>query len=193
MINTIIFDLSDVYLRGVSGTGQFLKQKVTDSELLTYELDQLLLGEIGEDEFWKKMNKRHSWNIPVKDLKIAVRKNFQEIKGTREIIEKLKEKGFQLGLLSNHAKEWVEYCEITYKYHKLFHHVLYSFEVGLSKPNKDIFLVILKNINVKPKECLFIDDNKDNIATAKKLYFKTIHFSSALNLRKELKKFKIKL
>lgn len=193
MITTIIFDLSDVYLRGVSGTGQYLKQKITDSQLLTFELDQLFLGEISEDEFWKKMIKRHSWNIPVKDLKIAVRKNFQEIKGVRDIIEKLKKKGYKFGLLSNHAKEWIQYCEITYKYHHLFDTILYSFEAKLSKPDKEIFKLILKKLDVKAEECLYIDDYIKNIETAKKLNIKTIHFTSVEDLKEKLKKLQIKV
>ncbi len=195
MINTIIFDLSEVYLHGVGGAGKHIQSKIklSDNDLLIHELDQLLLGEITEDEYWNIISKRHSWQIPIDELKNAVRKNFQEIKGTRKIIEKLKQDGYKLGLLSNHAKEWVEYCEITYKYHQLFHETLYSYEVKLSKPNKKIFLLLLRKLKVKPQGCLFIDDSIKNIETAKNLGLNTIHFTSAFDLKKKLLKLKIRL
>lgn len=180
MITTIIFDLSDVYLQGIK-----------DSALLTYELDQLFLGRTTEVEFWQLIKKRYSWDTPIDDLKKAVRDNFKEIKGVRQIIERLSQSGYKLGLLSNHAKEWVEYCEITYKYHKLFHKTLYSFEVGLAKPSRDIFLLVLKKLKVKPEECIFIDDNKQNLAASKQLGIRPIHFTSAANLKKNLHKLKI--
>lgn len=195
MINTIIFDLSDVYLQGIVGTEKHIRSKIkiSDADLLVYELDQLLLGEITEDEYWSLISKRNSWEIPIDQLKNAVRKNFQEIKGTRKIIEKLKQNGYKLGLLSNHAKEWVEYCEIKYKYHQLFHNILYSYEVKLSKPSKDIFLLLFKRLSVEAKDCLFIDDNKKNVEMAKELGMQTIHFISAFDLKKMLLKLKIKL
>ncbi|MBI2020686.1 HAD-IA family hydrolase [Candidatus Daviesbacteria bacterium] len=195
MITTIIFDLSDVYLHGVVGTGKHIKSKikVSDADLLVYELDQLLLGEITEDEYWNLIKKRHSWEIPVNELKRAVRKNFREIKGTRKIIDKLNQNGYRLGLLSNHVKEWIEYCEIKYKYHHLFHKYIYSYEVGFAKPSKKIFKLILKKLRVKPQECLFIDDDTKNISTAKKLGIKTIHFTSSVELKKKLIEHKIKI
>ncbi len=114
MITTIIFDLSEVYLQGIIGSETYLQEKlgvpVSPTYFYTPYLDQLFLGKITEKTFWERMIEKHSWNIPVDDLKQAVRKNFKEIKGTREIIEQLKKKGYRLGLLSNHAKEWIAYC-----------------------------------------------------------------------------------
>lgn len=195
MITTIIFDLSEVYLQGLKGTEKHIqsKIKISNSDLLVYELHQLFLGEVTEDEYWSLIKKRHSWDISVTELKNAVRKNFQEIKGTRKIIEGLKENGYKLGLLSNHAKEWIEYCEITYKYHLLFHKVVYSYEAGFSKPSPNIFLLILKKLKAKPEECLFIDDHIKNIQAAQELGFNTIHFTSPKDLKKELRLLKIKL
>lgn len=198
MITTIIFDLSDVYLHGVAGSGKHLQKrlgtKITDLNILLFELDQLFLGEISEDIYWQAVIKRNNWkNASIEELKDAVRKNFKEIKGTRKIIEKLKQNGYKLGLLSNHAKEWVEYCELTYNYHKLFHTIVYSYEVGFSKPNSDIFLAILRLLKVKPEECLFIDDYIKNIETAKEIGFNTIHFKSAPDLKKKLKELKIRI
>lgn len=197
MIKTIIFDIGEVYLQGVVGSAKYVQRKIGTpiSDYYFYDkgFDQLMLGQITEDVYWEAIIKKNFWNISAKDLKEAIRKNFKEVRGTRKIIEDLRQKGYKLGLLSNHAKEWVEYCEITYKYHKLFNKTLYSYQAKLVKPNKKIFKQILQKLRVKPTECLFIDDYIKNIETAKQLGLKTIHFKSAPALARELKKLKVKL
>lgn len=195
MITTIIFDIGEVYLHLLVGSAKYVQQKtgipVSDYYFYDKEFDPLMLGQITEDKYWEAIIQKNSWNVSIKDLKESIRKNFKEIKGTRKIIEDLRQKGYKLGLLSNHVKEWVDYCELTYNYHKLFHQAVYSYKVGLSKPNKDIFLAVLKKLKVNPEECLFIDDYEKNITTAQDMGFKTIQFISATDLKKKLKKFEI--
>src|SRR3989338_7059627 len=169
MITTIIFDLSNVYLEGILGSHIYFEKKKKENN------GGLLI-------------KKNSWDISVDQLKNAARKNFTEIKGTREIIEKLKKKGYILILLSNNGKEWAEYCERKYSYHKLFKHVVYSYKVGFSKPNKEIFLLVLKKLQVKPQECLFIDDYKNNILAAESLGMKAIQIISSTDLKKKLRR-----
>ena len=46
-----------------------------------------------------------------------------------------------------------------------------SQEIHLRKPNADIFEFVLKENNLIPNECLFIDDTKENTKTAEDLGF----------------------
>lgn len=192
MITTIIFDLSEVYLKGIFGSNKYLtKLGITLPSNYYFETDeftQLLLGRISEDSYWNSLIIKNSWGTNKEALKKAVRKNFVEIHKTREIVERLYKKGYKLALLSNHAKEWIEYCELKYKYHKLFHTILYSYQAESLKPSEEIFRLLLAQINTKPQNCLFIDDNKENITTAKNLQFKTLQFNSAKELEKDLVK-----
>ncbi len=50
----------------------------------------------------------------------------------------------------------------------------YSFEVGLRKPDPQIFQYVLENAQLDPAETLFIDDGKANIESAAKLGIQTI-------------------
>lgn len=190
MITTIIFDLSEVLIKGLLGSERHLhkysnKIKVTDFFII--ELDNFFLGKISEDEYWQAVLKKNMWDLSINDLKDAVRKNFQEIKGTRKIVENLNKNGYKLALLSNHAREWVEFCEKTYKYHRLFKHITYSFEISISKPNKKAYITLLDKIRAKPYECLFIDDNLANVKAAEDLRIKTIHFVSPKSLKEKLR------
>ena len=195
MIKTIIFDLSEVYLRGLLGTQDILSKKlgleIKAIDLWTEDTIKLFEGKISEEDFWRKLRDDNKWNIRVKEMKKIVRSNFREIEGTRDIIEKLKSKGYKLGLLSVHVKEWVDHCEKEFDYHKLFHSVLYSFEIEVCKPEKRAYELMLEKIESKAEDCLFIDDNSENLIGADKLGIKTILFESARQLEKELKKRKL--
>lgn len=121
MITTIIFDLSEVYLTGLLGIEEEISKFINKppEEVLNDINDELLIllfkGKITEDYFWENINTKKSWNIDPILLKKLVRNNFNEISGTRDIIEELK-KSFKLGLLSVHSKEWIEFCEKKFNY-----------------------------------------------------------------------------
>jgi len=58
----------------------------------------------------------------------------------------------------------VENFESTY-----FDCVHYSHEMGMQKPNLDIYQEVIKANGLDPSQSLFIDDNADNVAAAKKV------------------------
>jgi len=47
--------------------------------------------------------------------------------------------------------------------------IIISGDVGMIKPNEDIYLYFLKKFHLNPKDCVFIDDQISNINAAKKL------------------------
>jgi HAD superfamily hydrolase (TIGR01509 family) len=56
----------------------------------------------------------------------------------------------------------------------------------MKKPDAEIFLTVANALHTKPEQCVFIDDVRENIASARSLNFKTIHFQDANQLRQEL-------
>jgi len=197
MTTTIIFDLSEVYLHGLLGIEKhlFLKHKLSikNEELQTEELEKLFHGEITEDEFWRAMKEKFQWRISLQQLKSAIRDNFTQIEGTRAIIETLKQNGYKLGLLSVHAKEWIDHCEKKFDYHKFFDSIIYSFEFAICKPERRAYELMLEKLEVRAQDCIFIDDSKRNLKAAELLKIKTVQFHNADQLKKDLRLFEIKL
>jgi putative hydrolase of the HAD superfamily len=70
----------------------------------------------------------------------------------------------------------------TYGYSHLFEKTYLSFELGLRKPNADIFKYVVEDAGIKPEETMFIDDFIENIDTASLLGFQTIHLKAPLAL-----------
>lgn len=197
MIRTIIFDLGEVYIKGMMGVEHRLQDilkmpsDVIRSRLYGPEFILLMEGKLTENAFWQKVLERTRWSISVSALKKTIRKNFEEIAGTRKIIEKLKEKGFKLGLLSDHVREWISYCNKKFEYHALFHSAQYSFEVHLRKTDRKAFEMLLQKLQEKPEQCLFVDDSVSNIQVAQSVGINTILFRNSEQLKKALASFLI--
>jgi putative hydrolase of the HAD superfamily len=90
-------------------------------------------------------------------------------------------KKFRTFLLSNtnnihRIKFEKQFKELTQaNFRDYFENVHYSFEMHARKPDKEIFLRVLEENNLLPKETLLIDDSLPNIETAKSLGIHTRH------------------
>lgn len=74
------------------------------------------------------------------------------------VIEKLK-KNYKLGLISNiYEQTKKNFIEKFGNFLKNFNIVIFSSEVGIIKPDPEIFYLALNNLNVKPEEVIMIGD-----------------------------------
>lgn len=84
---------------------------------------------------------------------------------------------YRIFLLSNTNKIHFEYFskkfrnEYGYEFSRLFEKTYYSFEAGLRKPDKKMFLKIIQENLLLPSETLYIDDMEIHIKAAKELGF----------------------
>lgn len=200
-ITNIVFDLSEVLLTGIKDTGVALREKhrievVADHHLGSHSsirtpllvplVEELFHGNVSEKEYLNSVVQTYPQIGSEMELRQLIRKNFQEIKGTREIILELKRLRYTLALLSVHAKEWVDYCEKKFDFHRLFDVRIYSYETKVSKPHPDAFRGMLKTLQTTPGKCVFIDDSETNVRAAEALGISGIVFTDAENLRTQL-------
>lgn len=192
MVKNIIFDLADVILTGTNHTSLALVKKYNlvpaeQGFLLHTPLHgEFLHGNVSEDDYMGEVVNLYP-QLGGKDaLKQHIRDNFIEVDGTRTIIVKLKQLGYKLGLLSIHAKEWIEYCDQKFNINGMFDAIAYSYTDKVSKPNKRSFELILERLSAQPDECLFIDDTLANVQAAQDMGITSIQFSSAPELHKKL-------
>lgn len=97
------------------------------------------------------------------------------VEGMDGLLKELKENGKQLILLSN-MPDTFSYNHDDVEILRHFDALVFSYLVRMAKPNKDIFLYVLDKYNLKPEECLFVDDNEANIKTADELGIGTYLF-----------------
>lgn len=88
-----------------------------------------------------------------------------------DFVRQLRTEGFHVSALSNTNLVHWGYCrryfiEAGYVPEELFEHLWLSCELGLVKPNPEIFRVILEQSGYDPAETLFVDDNRGNCDVA---------------------------
>ena len=90
--------------------------------------------------------------------------------------------------LTNWSAETFPLVFEKYPFFKAFEGIVVSGEEKIIKPDERIYRILLERYDLNAPECLFIDDNKDNIIAAEKLGFQSIHLEEGMDLMKELSK-----
>ncbi len=106
---------------------------------------------------------------------------------TVEVLREVKQAGYPLYALSNWPDEKWQRTRPRFEFFDWFDDIVISGEVGLAKPDPEIFRLLVKRIGYAPASCLYIDDAPHNIVVAEGLGFQTHHFETAEKLKAVLK------
>ncbi|MBO0860542.1 MAG: HAD family phosphatase [Chloracidobacterium sp.] len=108
------------------------------------------------------------------------------IEPTVGILSELKGSGRALYALSNWSMETFPHARERFEFLGWFDRTVISGEIGLIKPNREVFDFLLVETGRHAEECAFIDDSPANVAAARELGFDAIHYRSPRRLRDEL-------
>lgn len=191
-IDTLIFDFGGVIINldYSKPVNEFKKLGILDSKKLyskkeqTKLFDSLECGQISDENFLNEIRKKSNTN----DLEL-IKKAWNSIllnipKERVHLLKKLSSK-YKIFLLSNtnsiHLKEIISsYGEKKWKnFISIFNDVYFSNQIGMRKPNEDIFFYIIKKNKLDVSKTLFIDDSPQHIKTAKKIGFETYHLTNS--------------
>ncbi len=178
--STVFFDWSGVIaddsgnefielsLRNVGATDEQIRKIVKN------EFSQFMLGQISENEYWDKV--KNNYSLGVDKSCIGYFNNWQGLRPNSCIVELvyvLKSRGFKVGLISNIISPVRDIIKQSGHY-DIFDETILSCEVGLLKPQKEIYQLSLDRMNSTAQESVFIDDKQPNLDTAKAMGFSTI-------------------
>ena len=192
MIKAIIFDLCGVLF--TNGTKKFIKNLSAKYNLNPEKVRDMVDGEIGSqyreakitrDEFWKTAREKLNITESADELESAWINGYELIKGTKDIILELAKK-HRVYYLSDNVRERIEKLNSKYKFLDLFEDGIFSHEVGVRKPNPEIYKLALKKAMVNPNEAVFIDDKSHFLEPARQIGITTFLFTSPEELRKNL-------
>ena len=109
-----------------------------------------------------------------------------EIPDMRQLMLDLKAKGVRLLGLSNWSMETFPLVRHRYGVFDLLDGMLVSGEEHLLKPSAAIYRRMIEKFSLNPEECIFIDDNPDNVAGSNAAGLPAMLFTSAAETRKRL-------
>jgi len=195
LIKAIIFDFGDVFAKNIMRSIYYETSKRTGAnfDVVISEYHKLMpliqRGKIMMDEFWKAYaQKLNSDPILIEVVwNQTFEKNIEINKNVESIIKKLKKLGYKVAVCTNTIKAFSD-IHIKNNDYAIFDFVIISCEIGMRKPDREIYEFVLKKLNVEPEECVFIDNELENVEGAKKAGMKTILFENANQLKDNLKK-----
>ena len=178
----IIFDLGGVILNidykltiaafeklGVKNANSFYSKKVQDPIF-----DKLEAGTISPKEFLEQLQKEcdnasielveNAWNAMLLDLPQSRLNYIKTLKNNYQIFLLSNTNAIHIRAFKNKigAEKWKAFSSV-------FDKMYLSYEIGLRKPNKEAFQIILEENKLKPNEVFFVDDSPQHIEAAKSL------------------------
>lgn len=93
------------------------------------------------------------------------------IPGIEAVISEIKASGKKLYLLSNFNKRLRNELHLAPSL-KLFDGLVISGEIGMTKPDVNIYKYLVDTYKLDPAECIFIDDRADNLEAGEKIGIK---------------------
>ena len=139
--------------------------------------DRLDAGTISDSEVIEGIKSRLPESLHESAIKVYKNwyYNIPFIEGMPELIKAIKAKGGKLFLLSNisvtFAENYTKVAEIAELF-SLFDGLVFSAPIGMVKPTPQIFEHLLSKYKLDAKDCIFIDDNANNIMGAESVGIK---------------------
>jgi putative hydrolase of the HAD superfamily len=188
-IKAVIFDFGNVIINidiprtfqafaSLTGKRQAVIEKLVIENQLFRRYES---GQFTDIEFREIV--RQTVGFPLSDNEVDKAWNSLLLDIPQERIDLLKEirKKYPIYLLSNtngiHIEASNAYLKKTFglkHLDELFDQLFLSYEIGMWKPDTEIYQHVLDTIKLKPQEVLFLDDNHHNIQSANALGIQTI-------------------
>lgn len=105
-------------------------------------------------------------------------------KSLLDIIQNSLKPKYKIGMISNSSGEGTRELEEL----KGFDALIFSGEVGISKPHPSIFELAAQRLKLTPQECVFIDDGPEHCEGAQTAGMKSIIYKDFEQMKEELEK-----
>ena len=201
-IDTIIFDLGGV-LVDWNPEYVFLKEFDGDKKKMKWFFDNICTSSWNEEQDGGKLMRIATQEriklFPKQEKLIRMfygrweemLKN--EISGTVEILNKLKENNYRLIALTNWSAETFPVAIKKYEFLKSFEGIVVSGEIKMLKPFKEIYNYTINKYKLNPNKCVFIDDRLSNVVGAIECGIHGIRFESPEKLIVNLKNIEVEI
>ena len=188
MIHAVIFGMDGV---------------LVDSEVYHFAAEKLIFEKIGIDiteeeihsfvglamnKFWERIKNKYNLEKPVQKLveeDTIFRVNYFKtvgkippIEGAQELITGIKKEGLKTAVASSSHPDLIKTVLEASNLLQYFPVYLSGFQVKHGKPDPDIFLETASMLDVKPENCVVIEDSYNGVTSAKRAGMKCIGYQN---------------
>lgn len=176
MHKVVIFDFFGVFCAPMATN--WLKKAVPEYEAKLSDFQALCtqgdLGKLSRSDFNKEASKLTGISVP--EIVQGIEEEMAIDTALVGYTEKLKGSGFRVACLSNGSHEWTLQVINEHGLKHLFEEVILSSDLGIVKPDPEIYLQALRKLAVQPSQAVFIDDRKANVDAAEALGIRSLVF-----------------
>ncbi|MBI3412547.1 MAG: HAD family phosphatase [Candidatus Aenigmarchaeota archaeon] len=199
MIRAVVFDCGGVFV--VDGVYEMSKSVIKEFSL-DYEgvkkffienFRRMFVGEFSEHVFWERFKQQFGVGVSVAYLSNRLHELYTIQEPVKELAIRLKSNGYKVGFLSNSVKEIAHYAEQVYKINEFFDFGVYSHEVGVRKPMREIYALLLEKARCNPNEIVFVDNEPEYVEAANSVGIKGVLFTSPTMCIESLKGMGVRL
>ncbi len=190
----IIFDLGGVVIdldtdRTVQAFADFSKQPFEQARY-SFQNEKVFtdyeMGQIDDATFRNGIRELFGQEASDEEVDAAWNAMLLEIPKSKIDLIRFLQGKHRLFVLSNtnaiHIRKFNQILKAAHGYESLdplFETIYYSHDVGLRKPNIDIFEHVINDGKMEPTATVFLDDNAMNVAAAQKTGIHTLHVTSS--------------
>ena len=196
MINTIIFDIGNVLMR-------FDYLPYVRDLLKDEHVRDKVNGAIWRSGYWNELDKGEDTDRILSLMMAAEPQYAEQIRFTFENVGKcmhkaeyaipwikeLKDQGYRVLYLSNYSEHTMQANPDVLDFLPFMDGGVFSCHVHLVKPDKRIFQKICDDYSLVPEECVFIDDNYENICAAQEFGLNSVHFTDYSEAKKKVSEY----
>jgi len=173
---------------GVISDTQGLQASVEENLLKKYGIEMMAdeitdkYAGVADKEWFQMIIKDFNLKIDVEtminqkwaEILKKAKNNIKEIVGVVKLIKEFKERGFKLAVASASPFEFINLVLSELKLKDKFDVLTSATEIEKGKPDPQIFLLTAQRLNLKPEECLVIEDGISGMIAARAAGMKCI-------------------
>ena len=181
-IKAVLFDFDGVLTTDKTGsltTTRYLSERTGISLSKVQSVfrrfnNDLTLGRTTHEQIWDDICGDLGQKLSIDLLKEAFEST--PLNASMLVLAKGLRARYAIGIVTDNKKDRIDFLKKLHKLDSVFEPIAVSAEVGTSKDEPDIFLGVLAQLAVNPDECIFIDNNRENLIAPSSLGIKTIYF-----------------
>jgi len=141
-------------------------------------------GRMSGESYWEAvMDRLGSARVPIADLTEPDIRSWTVInEDTLAFAEQLRNHGIVTAVLSNMNREALRHIEAECPWIEEFDHLIYSCDLGVVKPDREIYDICVSRMGLTHAECLFLDDTAANVFAAEQYGLKARVFEGQKTL-----------
>lgn len=201
MIKAITFDLDGVYF--VNGKSNFIRNIVKlgvsepEAKRVFLESDEMnhqyKEGKMTDEEYWSWAGKEWKLNKTPKELSELLISGYEVDPNVVDTVKKVRVKGYKTLICTNNFPARINGLQERFKFLDDFDGKAISYEVGSSKPDKEIYQKLIDVSGSKAEEIVYADDHQENIVAAQELGINAFFYDGFEGFIKKLRDLGVKI